>query len=171
MTSTTTTETAPVHEDGGRTGVVAPLVAGAVMVAFGVFMFAEAMKVEVGADLIRGPRLFPVVITAAWTVLSACYLGQQLLRLARRVAPLPAERFDHAARAAGVVALLVGYAILLDPIGYILTTFVLFVGVAALLGSRSWRRDLVVGVLLSVAIYFSFTQLLAVRLPAGVLGT
>lgn len=170
MSSTSTPESAPVHQDGGRPSVVPPLVAGVLMVGFGLFMVGQALGIEATDDLISGPRLFPLVITVAWTVLSACYLGQQLLRLARRTDTLPAEPFAHVLRVLGVLAVLVAYAFALEPLGYLVSTFVLFVVVAALLGSHHWMRDVVIGLGLSVGIYLLFTQLLAVRLPSGVLG-
>lgn len=170
MSSTTTPESAPVHQDGGRPSVAPPLVAGVLMVGFGLFMLGQALDIETTGDLISGPRLFPLVITVAWTVLSACYLGQQLLRLARGTDTLPAEPFAHALRVLGVLAVLVAYAFALEPVGYLVSTFVLFVVVAALLGSHHWLRDMVIGLGLSLVVYLSFTQLLAVRLPSGVLG-
>jgi len=170
VSSTSLPEPAPVQEDGGRPSAVPPLVAGVLMVGFGVFMLTQALAIEASGDLISGPRLFPLVITVAWTVLSACYLGQQLLLLARRSETLPAEPFAHVLRVVGVLAVLVAYAFALEPVGYLVTTLVLFVAVSALLGSRSWPRDIVIGLGLSVAVYFTFTQLLAVRLPSGVLG-
>lgn len=170
MSSTSTPESAPVQQDGGRPSVAPPLVAGVLMVGFGLFMLGQALDIEATGDLISGPRLFPLVITVAWTVLSACYLGQQLLHLVRRTDTLPAEPFAHALRVLGVLAVLVAYAFALEPVGYLVSTFVLFVAVAALLGSHHWMRDIVIGLGLSVVVYLSFTQLLAVRLPSGVLG-
>jgi putative tricarboxylic transport membrane protein len=37
------------------------------------------------------------------------------------------------------------------------------------LGSRRTARDVIIGVVLSVVIYFGFTRLLGVRLPVGLL--
>lgn len=170
MSSTPLPEPAPVQADEGRPSVVPPLVAGVLMVGFGLFMVTQALDISATGDLISGPRLFPLVITVAWTVLSACYLGQQLVRVARRAEGLPAEPFAHGLRVVGVLAVLVAYAFALEPVGYLISTFVLFVVVAALLGSHSWPRDIVIGLGLSVGIYVVFTQLLAVRLSSGVLG-
>jgi putative tricarboxylic transport membrane protein len=145
-------------------------VAGVVMLGFGLLMLGQALDIKATGDLISGPRLFPLVITVAWTVLSACYLGQQLLLMARRRTTMPVEPFAHLLRVLGVLTVLVAYAFALEPVGYLISTFVLFVAVAALLGSHHWPRDVVVGIGLSLGIYLVFTQLLAVRLPSGVLG-
>jgi putative tricarboxylic transport membrane protein len=57
----------------------------------------------------------------------------------------------------------------LPGLGYIVAT-ALFLPVAArVLGSRHVLRDLVIGILIAVVVYFGFTEFLGVRLPAGIL--
>ena len=147
---------------------VAPVVAGVLLVVLGLVMVREAFSVDVGRDLVRGPRLFPAVITITFTALSAVYLAQQVGHLLRgRVRD--GEAFGDLPRVAAMVVLLLAYGFALEPVGYILSTFVLFVAGSWLLGSRAWKRDLVVGVGLSLGIFLLFTQLLAVRLPQGVI--
>jgi putative tricarboxylic transport membrane protein len=71
-----------------------------------------------------------------------------------------------------VAAILVVYAFLLNPLGYIIATALLFPAEAYVLGSRGRRkvlRNLAIGVALGVLVFFSFTELLGVRLPDGVL--
>jgi putative tricarboxylic transport membrane protein len=68
-----------------------------------------------------------------------------------------------------LVAVLIGYVLVLDLLGYILATALAFVACAWVIGSRKLIRDVVIGVLLAVGIYYAFTELLAIRLPAGVL--
>lgn len=67
------------------------------------------------------------------------------------------------------VAGLVAYALLLDPLGYIIATFLFILALAWVTGSRHWIRDILVGILFPTAVYFGFTELLGVRLPAGLL--
>lgn len=153
---------------GEPSGSFAPVAAGVVLLLLGLLMVREAFTVDVGRDLVRGPRLFPAVITIAFAALAACYLGQQLVLLARR-SPRHGEAFGDLPRVAAMVVLLVVYGAVLEPVGYVLSTFVLFWTGSFLLGSRAWRRDIVVGVGLSVGVYLLFTQLLSVRLPAGVI--
>ena len=149
-------------------GAVAPVVAGVLLVVLGLVMVREAFTVDVGRDLVRGPRLFPAVITITFTALAAVYLAQQVGHLlGGRVRD--GEAFGDLPRVAGMIGLLLAYGFVLEPVGYILSTFVLFVVGSWLLGSRAWKRDLVVGVGLSLGIFVLFTQLLAVRLPQGVI--
>jgi hypothetical protein len=71
---------------------------------------------------------------------------------------------------AGTAILLAAYFLLIEPAGYFMATAAFFVAQARLLGSRSWRRDLLLGVALAASIYGVFTFLLQKTLPAGVFG-
>ncbi|WP_350276002.1 tripartite tricarboxylate transporter TctB family protein [Kribbella sp. HUAS MG21] len=112
-----------------------------------------------------GPRFFPLLVTVAWLVLSVAYLVEGL-------------RAPRTARASGrgwfepvaVSALLVLYALLVVPLGYLIATALLFFAAARVLGSRQLVRDIVVSVVLAVVVYVAFTQFLDISLPAGVLG-
>jgi putative tricarboxylic transport membrane protein len=64
---------------------------------------------------------------------------------------------------------LIVYAFLLTWVGYIIATAVFLPVSARILGSRNTGRDVAVGVVLGTVLYFSFTQFLGVRLPAGLL--
>ena len=68
-----------------------------------------------------------------------------------------------------LAAALCGYVFALEPLGFVLATVVFFVLTARILGSRQLVRDLVVAIPLALAVYLSFTQLLAIGLPSGVL--
>jgi putative tricarboxylic transport membrane protein len=65
--------------------------------------------------------------------------------------------------------LLVGYAIALAPLGYIVATALLLPISSRILGSEHLLRDTVVGVALALVIYFGFTAFLEIRLPQGIL--
>jgi putative tricarboxylic transport membrane protein len=148
---------------------VVPVVAGAVMVAAGVLLLTQVPAIRADGYGVQGPRFLPLVVISLWTLLSATYLAQAVVALLRRRGALPAERFDHLGRAGLLLLLLVGYAYAVDPLGYVATTTVFFVGASRALGSRHVVRDLVIGVLLPLGVYLSFTEGLNVRLPQGVM--
>ncbi|WP_344170963.1 tripartite tricarboxylate transporter TctB family protein [Kribbella lupini] len=122
----------------------------------------------------QGPRFFPLLVTSAWLLLSIGYLVEGLR--SPRTAKAPAEGaggglterswFEPVA----LSALLVLYAFLVVPLGYMLATALLFFGAARVLGSRQLVRDIVVAVVLAVVVYIAFTQFLDISLPEGVLG-
>ncbi|TCC07607.1 tripartite tricarboxylate transporter TctB family protein [Kribbella soli] len=112
-----------------------------------------------------GPRFFPLLVTSAWLVLSIAYLIEGL-RSPRTTRSTDRSWFEPVA----LSALLVLYALLVVPLGYLIATALLFFAAARVLGSRQLVRDIVVAVVLTVVVYVAFTQFLDISLPGGVLG-
>jgi putative tricarboxylic transport membrane protein len=115
----------------------------------------------------QGPRFLPLVVLTLMLVLGLVYLAQQAAAV-RRGGSLPAEPFTHLSAAAVLVGILVVYAFVLGPVGYVPATALFFVAAARTMGSRHLPRDVVVGVGLSLLVYLSFTRALGVFLPQGV---
>jgi putative tricarboxylic transport membrane protein len=66
-----------------------------------------------------------------------------------------------------IMAVLLAYAFLLEPVGYPLATAAVFFALARLLGSRHTVRDVIVGLVFGFGLFIAFTQFLGVSLPAG----
>ena len=112
-----------------------------------------------------GPRFFPLLVTSAWLLLSLGYLVEGLR------SPRTANKADRSwFEPVAVSALLLLYAFLVVPLGYLIATALLFFAAARVLGSRQVVRDIIVAVVLSVIVYIAFTQFLDISLPEGVLG-
>lgn len=112
-----------------------------------------------------GPRFFPLLVTSAWLLLSLGYLVEGLR------SPRTADKSDRSwFEPLAVSALLLLYAFLVVPLGYLIATALLFFVVARVLGSRQVGRDAVVAVVMTVIVYVAFTQFLDISLPEGVLG-
>jgi putative tricarboxylic transport membrane protein len=141
---------------------------GAAILAVGILVLAQGLQVPGGMDP-AGPRFLPVLVGVGWVLLAAAYLAGTLVTIVKRARPVAAERFDHIPRVAALLVLLVAYAFALDPIGYLLATSLFFTVAAAILGSRKHLRDAVVGIGLTVVVYFLFSRTLGIYLPAGVL--
>lgn len=62
-----------------------------------------------------------------------------------------------------------GNALLIDHLGWVISGALLFWGCATALGSRRFVRDAVVAVTLSVLTFYGFYSGLGIKLPAGVL--
>lgn len=56
---------------------------------------------------------------------------------------------------------------LLEPLGFMVTSFLLLVSYAILLGDRKWVRIVVVSLFITIALYICFGVLLSVNLPRG----
>ena len=115
-----------------------------------------------------GPQVFPY-LTAAALFLTGIYFAV----LALRGAPDALKAGPGEASLVGVAAIaggLVLQVLLIDRLGFILSSALLFSCVAWGFGSRRHLRDATVGIVLSVAAYVVFTRLLGLQLPAGLLG-
>ena len=137
---------------------------GGVLLAIGVLSLAASFDVADGWAA-SGPRLAPTVAAVALIVLSAAFLVWPGADLADHVAA--ASKGTHWPTPVLLVALLVGYALLLTPLGYALATTIFFWLTAWLLGSERPGRDVLIGLVLGVLTSYAFSQLLNVQLPTG----
>ena len=121
-----------------------------------------------------GPRFVPLIVAVGLLVFGALFLLSTTLRRDRYLGKKAAAEgaATHWPTTGLVVAILVVYAFILDSLGYIVATAFLFPAEAYVLGSRERRkvlRNLAIGLALGVLVFFSFTELLGVRLPDGLL--
>lgn len=153
----------------GKLGV--RIAAVVLLVAAGIILY-DAISISERGGLAPGePGFFPMAVGVGLVVTSVLFL------LRTTVWP-DHDLFEHAGEEQSethwltvwlVIAALVAYAFVVQPVGYIIATAVFFVGVAWLAGSRKWIRDVIVAVLFSVAVYFLFTEVFGIRLPPGIL--
>jgi len=147
-----------------------PRLAGAVLLAGSVAILIAVTTISGrGGYSTSGPRFVPLLVAIGLIALSALYLARTFIRPDVALAERAAQEDDatHWATPALIMAVLLAYAFLLEPIGYPLATAAAFVAIAWLLGSRSIVRDVLVGLVLGFGLYTAFTQYLGVSLPAG----
>lgn len=143
------------------------------VLALGAYFAYGAFAIDVAQTYSRvGPRFFPFLVAAGLLFCGLLLFIQAL----RGHAALPEEGEDvdpnvaPDLRAVGTVAVtLAGYVLILEAAGFVVASALLFWGVAVAFGSRSWLRDPLVGLALTLTVYLAFTRLLGLRLPAGVL--
>lgn len=119
-----------------------------------------------------GPRFFPYLVAGA-ALLCGILLLIEALR-GHRAPPEAGEDVDLSVRdnLRPVLVIAAGLALgaaLMKPAGFVLAATLIFVAVALAFGSRYYLRDLLIGLALSLVAYLSFTRLLDLTLPAGVL--
>ena len=128
-------------QTGGRPA--GPFLFGAGLVLASGVLLTQVFAIPADGFSPEGPRFFPLVVISLLLVLSLAYLVQQL-KAVRAGGSLPAEPFTHMVAAATLIGLLVGYAFVLGPVGYVPATSVFFVLAARTMGSRHLPRDVVV---------------------------
>jgi len=145
------------------------------LLAFGLFVLFGMFQISGREGLSpSGPRFFPLVVAVGLLVFGTLFLISTTLRRDRYLGEKAAaeEASTDWSTTGMVVAILVIYAFLLNPLGYTVATALFFPAVAYVLGSRGRRkvlRNLAIGVALGVLVFFAFTELLGVRLPDGIL--
>ena len=152
-----------------------PRIFAVAILAFGLFVLYGTFQISDKEGFSPdGPRFFPLIVAVGLLVLGALFLLSTTLRRDRYLGEKAAaeEATTDWPTTGMVAAILVVYAFLLNPLGYIIATALLFTAEAYVLGSRGRRkvlRNLAIGVALGVLVFFSFTELLGVRLPDGIL--
>jgi putative tricarboxylic transport membrane protein len=147
-----------------------PRLAGAFLLAASVAILLAVFAIPGrGGYSSSGPRFVPLIVAIGLIGLSAAFLARTFVRPDTELAERSAQEdaVTHWATPALLVAAMVAYAWLLEPLGYIVATALFFVPVARLLGSRSLVRDVITGLVLGVGLFTAFTQYLGVSLPAG----
>jgi putative tricarboxylic transport membrane protein len=119
-----------------------------------------------------GPRAVPIVLGIALVVVAAIY-ARDVARGGHGEAE-EGEDVDlrHPAdwKTLGLLAFFfLLNALLIDPLGWVISGTILFWGSAFALGNRHHLRGLAIGIALSLATFYAFAIGLGVNLPAGIL--
>lgn len=128
-----------------------------------------------------GPGGFPIAIGFAMLILACVYAWQQFRggkvakeseeEIEKRAVIIGAEeKIEKKAdlRTMGfILGLMLLYAFFFEILGYAISTFLMFMAGAILLDRRHLVRDGVIAVISSFVLYYIFTMLLRVQLPAG----
>lgn len=117
---------------------------------------AQSLVVPFAADPL-GPRAFPATVAV---IMGAC---GALLLLPRGPAFARPERI---AAPPLLILVMVGYALLMVPLGFLIATALLALGVALLFGARV-RDALITSIITSGALWLLFDRVLDLPLPKG----
>jgi putative tricarboxylic transport membrane protein len=135
----------------------------------GVFIAVETATFRVAALYAKvGPRLFPGLV-AAGLILIGGLLAWQVLRGDGRD---PSERPRTPPQWLPLALVSLGLLLqmlLIERLGFVLASSLLFWFVAVGFGSRRYVRNAAIGVILSVVVFLGFTRGLDLSLPAGIL--
>jgi putative tricarboxylic transport membrane protein len=150
---------------GSRPGprfAVSELVIGVALLALAAVIAFDARRLPVGALYGVGPAA-PAMIVAA----GLAAIGIATLVAAWRSGPTRAPAVDAGPVLTIVFGLVVLIAIVALGGGFVIGFAVLFAATARAFGSGAPHWDIGIGFVLSAAIYFGFTKLLALSLPQG----
>ncbi len=140
------------------------LTASLALLVIGAGACLEASRLGFGTVFAPEPGFFPWIGGLLLAALSLCLLVRVLRSPSDAAAPAA-----EWVRPALLLAALVLYVLLLEPLGYPLTTTGLCVVTLRILGTRRWSVTLGVSLALALVTFFLFTRGLGVELPAGAL--
>jgi putative tricarboxylic transport membrane protein len=145
--------------------------AGALLALALLVLYATFQIRQPGGYSVVGPVFFPRLVALGLLALGILFLLRTTIRPDTDLADLAAaeEAVTHWPTVGLTALALVAYAFALGALGYVVATSLFFAVMARILGSRRPLRDLFIGVAVSSVVYFGFTRLLGVRLPAGLL--
>jgi putative tricarboxylic transport membrane protein len=112
---------------------------------------------------------FPKTLLALLLVLSLVLLGQALRQsdTGRAAERIPAEGWI---RIGATMVILVGFALVLEKLGFLLSTFLLMVLLLRAIEAPKWSKVIAVAISTAVLSYILFGWLLGIPLPGGILG-
>ncbi len=139
-----------------------------VLIFVGIGVVIESIRLKVGMPLMPQPGFFPLIGGVLLIGLASSVLVQNWLRRGRGTQEHE-EEFGEWRRPAILVVGLGVYAVLLEPVGYVLPTVFLSALILRVLGVTSWKLIGGVSVALSAGTYGLFGRILGIDLPAGVL--
>jgi putative tricarboxylic transport membrane protein len=136
---------------------------GAAVLALGAFIAFETSQAPGAANAVVGPALFPYLISAGLIL-----VGLALLReaLTGHIAHAQGLELDGTAVVLVAVGLIV-QMLLLETLGWIPASTILFMVVARAFGSRKIVKDALLGLALTAASFGLFNYGLDLNLPVG----
>jgi len=147
----------------------AGIVAGLLLAVLGALIALSTSQMRIAPNYAKmGPQIFPYVAAVALGFVGLCFLIQAFRSGSEKLA---ADTDDTDWRALSLIAAGFVFEILfIKWLGFILASSVLFFTVSLGFGSRRYVRDIVIALVVTALAYFTFTKLLNLQLPAGVLG-
>ncbi len=140
------------------------LTASLALFAVGIGVCVEGDRLGFGSVFAPQPGFFPWIGGLVLVGLSASLFVQAL-----RLQADSTRSADEWLRPALLLAALVLYVPLLEPLGYPLTTTGLCVVTLRILKTRRWSVTVAVSLALALGTFYLFTRGLSVELPAGTL--
>jgi putative tricarboxylic transport membrane protein len=141
-------------------------VLGGAVLALGLFVAVETSMLKVASTHATvGPRLFPFLVAAGLVVVGALVLYQAVFGHVAHERGFELDWVAVALVSAGLVAQL----LLLETVGWVLATTLLFVAVARAFGSRRLAVDAAIGIVLASLAFGVFNYGLGLSLPTGTL--
>jgi len=147
--------------------------AGSLLILGIIVVFDTANMLVPPASGTVGPQIFPYLVSG-FLILVSIGIIVQVLR-GNLGQPEGTEFGETIEKTDFKTLLLVAgsmatYPLLIERAGFIVATTVVFFGVSFAFGAKNVVKNLIISVIFSAIVYFSFTRGLNVNLPSGIMG-
>ncbi|WP_185984543.1 tripartite tricarboxylate transporter TctB family protein [Aureimonas mangrovi] len=139
----------------------AALVIGVALLALGCLVGWDAHRLTGGSYARIGPTAFPYAIAVGLLALGVWTIVEAMR------GKFPEREKDEIAPIIWIIGGLAAQLLLLNVAGFSIGTGLLFAATARAFGYRALWKSIPIGIVLSLAIWLVFSQLLRLRLPAG----
>jgi hypothetical protein len=142
-----------------------PILAGVVLLALGIFVCHQAVQLSLGQASRPGPGFVPFGLGSILILLSLLYIFRFLRSQRKREESKGHRGLYRTFLAIAILCLCIG---LLNWLGYLITTFLLFLMWLAIIERKKWYVSLSLSLLALVVVYY-FNLLFSVQLPRGLI--
>ncbi len=146
-----------------RSVAIGEIIIGCCVLGLSVFIFVNEQGISANTFGAVGPKVFPIVVALLLAALG-CALLFQALTGKWRCDEISQHRFGPPLWIFAGLGLEI---LLMDQLGFIVSSTILFVFVARAFQSRRLLRDVIFGAVLASVTYLLFTDVLLLNLPAG----
>ena len=140
-----------------------------VFVSLAVFLLFEAGRFNFGTVRVPQTGFFPKTLIILLLLLSLVLLVQALRQKAVEQGGVKIAN-EGWIRIASTLAIMIGFALVLEWLGFLLSTFLLMVLLLRVIEAPRWSKVFTVALMTALISYGLFAWLLGVPLPAGILG-
>ena len=145
------------------------LITSLILLALAGLTLEEAWRLPFGT--LRTPQagFWPLILGVVLTFFSLIHLGRTIKRGAEKGSPFWAEP-DAWKKIGLIVVSLFGFGFLFEPLGYLISVFLLIGFLLRIVKPLKWRQVFMVALLSSALSYLIFGLLLSTPLPSGIFG-
>jgi putative tricarboxylic transport membrane protein len=145
---------------------------GIIWLFLGLGVTFGSLKLKLGSLVSPGPGLMPFILGVVLILCSLLVLSKSLLLILRKNEGQSQSIWVNIdlKKVITVVACLLGYTLILEKVGFLLTTFLILTILFKTVGSQRWISVLIASIFTVLACYFVFILFLKVELPPGIWG-
>ena len=144
------------------------LIIGIIWMGLGILIAVSSYKLKLGTFKQIGPGLMPFVLGIILLLCSIPIIMQSLRERKEGGGGIEGWGGRNLKTVGIIMCFLILYGIVLNRIGFILTTLIVFLPLYKIAGIERWRTAFIASILTVISTYVVFHVILEVQLPLGI---